>query len=183
MAAITAADIKFRGSTTAGAAGNANAFGGADTSLGKYITNADLPDATLDSLFDDATGAENAASTVEYQCVFIYNANASNALQNAVVWVSGDPAGGANVDIAVDSTAASAVGAAPAQALQIANKTTAPAGPLTFSKPTTFATGLSLGSIPAGSVKAVWIRRTLTNSAALNNDGITLSVQGDTAAA
>ncbi|HET7713225.1 MAG TPA: hypothetical protein VFK94_01940, partial [Patescibacteria group bacterium] len=107
MAAITAADIQFRGSTTVGAAGNANAFGGADTSLGKYIANNQLADATLDALFDSATGAENSASTVEYQCVFIYNANASNALQNAVIWVSGDPAGGAAVAIAVDSTAAS----------------------------------------------------------------------------
>ncbi|HET7713923.1 MAG TPA: hypothetical protein VFK94_06960, partial [Patescibacteria group bacterium] len=123
------------------------------------------------------------ASTVEYQCVFIYNANASNALQNAVIWVSGDPAGGAAVAIAVDSTAASALGSASAQALQIASKTTAPAGPLSFSTPTTQGTGLSLGNIPAGQVKAIWIRRSLANTAAMQSDGITISVAGDTAAA
>lgn len=182
MAAIVAADIIFRGSTVAGAAGNANAFGGADTSLGKYITNNNLADATIHSLFDEATGAENSASTVEYQCVFVYNSNGANSYQNVVIWVSGDPAGGANVAIGVDTTAASALGAAPAQALQIANKTTAPAA-VTFSTPTTFGTGLSLGSIPSGQVKAFWIRRSLTNSAAINNDGITVSIQGDTAAA
>lgn len=183
MAAITAAELLFRGSVVSGSAGNSVAFGGVDTSLGKYIANNNLADATLNSLFSDATGAENAASTVHYQCVFIYNSNASNAYQNAVVWVSGDPAGGAEVAIAVDSTAASAVGSASAQALQIANRTTAPAGPLTFSKPTTQGTGLSLGNIPAGQVKAIWIRRTLANTAAMNADGITISIAGDTAAA
>jgi hypothetical protein len=182
MTAITAADIQFRGSVVSGSAGNSVAFGGPDTSLGKYIANAALADAALHALFDEATGAENAGSVVEYQCIFIYNANASNALQNAVVWVSGDPAGGANVAIAVDSTAASALASASAQALQIANKTTAPAA-LSFSTPTTAGSGLSLGSIPSGQVKAVWIRRSLANSAAINNDGITVSVQGDTAAA
>lgn len=182
MTAITAADIQFRGSVVAGAAGNANAFGGADTSLGKYIASGVLADATINALFSDATGAENAASTVHYQCVFVYNANGANAYQNAVVWVSGDPAGGAAVAIAVDSVAASALGAAAAQALQIANRTTAPAA-IAFSTPTSAATGLALGNIPAGSVKAIWIRRTLANTAALNADGITISVQGDTAAA
>ena len=182
MAAITAVDIQFRGSVVAGAAGNSTAFGGVDTSLGKYIANAILADATLNALFSDATGAENAANAVHYACLFIYNANGANALQNAVVWVSADVAGGAAVAIAVDSVAASALAAAGAQALQIANRTTAPAA-IAFSTPTTFGTGLALGSIPAGSVKAIWIRRTCSNSAAMSNDGLTVSVQGDTAAA
>lgn len=182
MTAITAAEIRFRGSTTSGAAGNATAFGGPDTSLGKYITNADLPDATLNSLFIDATGAENAASTAAYQCMFVYNSNANNPYLNATIWVSGDPAGGAAVAIGADTTGASALGSASAQALQIANKNTAPAG-VTFSTPTSFATGINLGNIPAGQVKAFWIRRALANTVALNNDGITISIQGDTAAA
>jgi hypothetical protein len=182
MAAITATDIQFRGSVVGGAAGNSTAFGGVDTSLGKYIANAIIADATLNALFSDATGAENAASAVHYACVFIYNANGANALQNAFVWVSGDVAGGAAVAIAVDSVAASALASASAQALQIASRTTAPAA-IAFSTPTTFATGLPLGTIPAGQVKAVWIRRSCSNSVALNSDGITISVQGDTAAA
>lgn len=185
MAAITAADLQFRGSVTAGAAGNANAFGGADTSLGKYIANNQLADATLGALFDDATGAENAASTVEYQCVFLYNANGANALQNALIYISAEVANGAEVALGVDPTAASALGSSSAQAVQIANKTTAPGG-VTFSLEAnvdTLGEALSLGTIPSGNVKAFWIRRTLANTAALNNDGLTLTVSGDTAAA
>lgn len=183
MAAITAADINFRGSTTAGAAGNSTAYGGADTGLGKYATNNNLADATLNAMFSDATGAENAASTIHYQCMFVYNANGANAYQSVAAWLSAEVAGGASIALAADSTAASAVGSAGAQALQIASRTTAPAGPLTFSSPTTFASGVALGTIGTGQVKGLWVRRTLANTAALNADGMTISVQGDTAAA
>jgi hypothetical protein len=183
MAAIVAADINFRGSTTAGAAGNSTAYGGVDTGLGKYVTNNNLADATINAMFSDATGAENAASTIHYQCMFIYNANGANAYQSVAAWLSAEVAGGASIALAADSTAASAVGSAGAQALQIANRTTAPAGPLTFTSPTTFASGVALGTIPSGQVKGLWVRRTLANTAALNADGMTISVQGDTAAA
>jgi hypothetical protein len=52
----------------------------------------------------------------------------------------------------------------------------------TFSSPTTKGTGLALGDIAAGSCRAIWIKRTAANSAALNNDGVTIRIEGDTAA-
>jgi hypothetical protein len=182
MTAIVAGDIHFRASTTAGAAGNSTAYGGVDTGLGKYATSNDLADATLNAMFSDVTGAENAASAIHYQCLFVYNANASNAYQSPFAWLSAEVAGGASIAIGADTTAASAVGAAPAQGLTIANRTTAPAG-VAFSSPTTFATGVALSTIPIGNVKGLWVRRTAANTAALNADGVTISVQGDTAAA
>lgn len=180
MAAITSGEILSKYSVSA-AAGNTTA-GTAAGSLGDQISTTQIADATLNALFDDISGAENAASTVDYRCIFIHNSNAANALQNAVIWLSAETGGGANIAIGVDTTAASAIGSASAQALTIANENTAPAG-VSFSSPTTFGTGLSLGTIGAGQCKAVWFRRTATNSAALNNDGVTWSVQGDTAAA
>jgi hypothetical protein len=176
---IVAADIKTRISTTAGAAGNSTAPGAAGTSLGKYITNADLIDNVLNNLFPDVTGAENAASNVDYQCQFIYNSHGTLTWQSVVVWISAETAGGSSWAIGVDTTAASAVGGAGAQALTIANKNTAPAG-VTFSAPTTQATGIAVGDIPAGQVKAIWIRRTSANTSALAPDSATLSYAGDT---
>lgn len=176
---IAGSDIHTRISTTSGAAGNSTAPGAAGTSLGKYITNADLTDNTLNNLFPDNTGAENAASNVDYQCVFIYNAHGTLTWQSVVVWISAETASGASTAIGVDTTAASAVGGAGAQALTIANKNTAPAG-VTFSSPTTQATGIAVGDIPAGQVKAIWVRRTDANTAALANDSATLSYAGDT---
>lgn len=178
MSAIVPSDILLKYSTTAGSAGNSGT-GSAPGSLGKYISTSVIPDATLNAVFDDISGAENAANIVDYRCVFVHNSNASNPLENAVVYLSAEVAGGANVAVGADTTAPSAIGSASAQALQVANETTAPAG-VTFSSPTTSATGVALGTIPVGQCKAIWIRRTATNSSALSGDGVTISVAGDT---
>lgn len=180
MAAITSGEILFKYSVAA-AAGNTTA-GTAATSLGDQISTTQMPDATLNALFDDISGAENAASTVDYRCLFVHNSNASNTLENAVVYLSAEVSGGAGIAIAVDTTAASAIGSGSTQALTAASET-APGSPITslsYSSPTTSGTGLSLGNIPAGSCKAFWIRRTAANSAALSADGVTFSVTGDT---
>lgn len=178
MTAIVAGDILWKYSTTAGAAGNSGT-GTPGGSLGKYVSTSAWAGGSANDLFDDISGAENAASTVDYRCIFIHNNNASNAYQNAVLWISAEVAGGASIAIGVDPTAASALGSATAQAVQVANETTAPAG-VTFSAPTTLATGIALGSIPTGQVRAFWVRRTAANSAALSGDGVTLSISGDT---
>lgn len=178
MAAITAGEILFKYSVSA-AAGNTTA-GTAATSLGDQISTTAWAGSVANDLFDDISGAENAASTVDYRCIFVHNSNASNALQNAVVYLSAEVALGANIAIATDNIAASALGSASAQAAVIGSETTAPTGVSAFSSPTTIGTGLSLGTIPAGSVKAFWIRRTAANSAALSADGVTIAVTGDT---
>ena len=177
MTAIVGSEIKTRFSTTAGAAGNSGA--GTNAGLGKYISTTDWAGGSLNDLFDDVSGAENAASTVDYRCIFLSNTNGANPWQNAVAWLSAETAGGAAIAIGVDTTAASAVGSASAQALIIANETTAPAG-VTFSSPTTQGAGIALGTIPNGSCRAIWIRRTAANTAALSGDGVTLTWTGDT---
>lgn len=179
--AITAADINFKGSVVAGAAGNSTANGGADTNLGKYCSSGTLTDNSLNNLFDNITGAQNAASQVDYQCIFVHNAHATLTLENAVVYLSAETAGGASIAISVDTTAASAVGSGTAQAKEIANSATAPATQ-TFSSPTTEGAGLAIGNLTAGQVKGIWVRRTAANTAALDNDSVTLTVAGDTAA-
>lgn len=180
--AITAADINFKGSTGATAsAGNSVANAGAGTNLGDVCTSGTLTDNALNNLFDNITGDQNANSQVDYQCIFVHNAHASLTLENAKVYMSAETAGGASIAISVDTTAASAVGAASDQAKTIASKTTAPASQA-FSSPTTEGTALALGNIGPGQVKGIWVRRTAANTAALDNDSVTLTVVGDTAA-
>ncbi len=177
MAAITTAELLFKFSVKTGTAGNTTA-GTPAGSLGTYVSTTEWVNGA--TLFDDITGAENAASTVDYRCVFVHNTNAANALQNAVVFLQAETAGGASIALASDNTAPSAPGATAAQATNVANETTAPTAVSAFSSPTTAATGVALGSIPAGQVKAFWIRRTAANTAALSNDGVTIAVSGDT---
>jgi hypothetical protein len=255
---IVASDLKFRLATTSGSAGNSTAQGNPNNSLGKYISTTDLTDNTLNNLFDDVSGDENAAGTVDYRCLFVYNSHGSLTWQSPKIWLSGRratatgssdtvtsnahgfadgdsvrveaelntdaipsgltnsttyfvinsaantfklaaTAGGSAIDIGdstgfavrafghttvalgIDTTAASAVGSASAQALTIADENTAPAG-VSFSSPTTKATGLSLGNLPNGQCRAVWVKRTPLNNGARNNDMGVVGTSGDTAA-
>jgi hypothetical protein len=179
--AITAADILYKASIKTGTAGNQSAQADVNQSLGKYISTTQLTDATLHNLFDLITGDENAASDVEYRCIFVHNNHGTLTWENVVVWLSAEVAGGAVAAISVDTTAASAVGSASAQAKEVVDESTAPATQ-TFTAPTTKGTGLSIGNLTAGQVRAIWIRRTAANTSALNNDGVTIRCEGDTAA-
>lgn len=175
---IVSTDIVLLYTTTSGAAGNSTA-GTQAGSLGKYVST--TPVATgVNGLFDDISGAENQALTVDYRGIGVLDNHATLALQNAVIYIASEVAGGASVAVAVDNIAVSAKGSASAQLAQIANETTAPTGVGTFSSPTTAAAGLALGTIPAGSVRGIWAKRTAANTSALDADGVTLGISGDT---
>ena len=178
--AITSGDIKFKYSVKTGTAGNqetSTAF----NSLGKYISTTEITDATLNNLFDNITGDQNAAEDVNYRCFFVHNAHATLTLLMTTVWLSAETAGGADCAIALDGIATSLIGSAAAQADEVVNEYAAPAGE-TFSAPTTKASGLTLLGLDAGECRAIWVRRTATNSAALDNDSVTIKVEGETAA-
>lgn len=176
---IALADIQFFLSTTSGAAGNSLAQANQNLSLGKYVSTSQLATA-LNALFDDISGAENAALIVEYRSLFVKNVNPLTA-SSLSLFLQSEVAGGASIALGVDPTAASDQGAAAAQGLSIANDTTAPAG-VTFSAPTTDAAGVLVGDLAQNQVRQIWIRRTATNSTAINGDGGTLGVGFDSPA-
>jgi hypothetical protein len=179
---IASSDLLIKLSIKTGTAGNQNAQADPNASLGKYISTTQITDNTLNNLFDNISGDENAASTVDYRCIFLHNNHATLTLQGTKVWLSAEVAGGANISIAIDNVAASAIASSSAQADSIATETTAPSAVGTFSSPTTKGAGLTLGDLTAGQCRAIWVKRTATNSAALNNDGVTIRFEGDTAA-
>lgn len=178
--AILSTDIVLRYSTASGSAGDTTASTAA-TSLGKYVSTT-VVTTGANGIFDDVSGAENAASTVDYRCIFVLNNHATLTATSVTVYASAEVAGGASVALALDSIAASAKGSAPAQSATIASETTAPTGVGAFSTPTTDGTGLAIGSLAPGQVKAIWVRRTAANSAALTGDGFTLAISFDTPA-
>lgn len=160
---IVASDIELRLTIRTGTAGNSTAQGSGALSLGKYLSTTVAP-TDVNALFPLLAAADNAAGTrVEYLCLALYNKHATLTWRSPKLWLT-DPSGGTTLALAVDSTAASAAASASAQALEITSITTAPSG-LTWSAPTSYGTGLSLGDIPAGYCKAWWIRRTAANSA------------------
>ena len=177
--AILTADLLYKYSVTTGP-GNSTS-GIAAGSLGEFISTTQITSASLNNLFDDMTGDENAALDDEYRCVFIHNANGSLTWEDPVLWISAEVAGGADATIGVDPTAASVLASETDQAVEIATESDVP-GSVDFTGPTTKGTGLALGDLAAGKVKAFWFKRLGTDSAALDNDGITVRAEGDTAA-
>jgi hypothetical protein len=178
MSAIVAGEILHKYSVAA-AAGNTTGSAAA-TSLGDQVSTTAWAGGSANDLFDDISGAENAASTVDYRCIFVHNTNAANVYQNAGVYISAETAGGASIALASDNIAASAVGSASAQAAAIGSETTAPSGVSAFSSPTTAGSAVALGNIGIGQVKAYWVRRSAANTAALSGDGVTIAAAGDT---
>lgn len=174
---VASAEILIKFSTKVGTAGNQNA-GTAAGSLGKYISTTQIADASINNLFDNISGNENAASAVDYRCIFVHNSNPTVTLQQTTCFITNQVAGGASIAIGIDPTAASAIGSAGAQALEVANETTAPAG-VAFSTPTTVETGIAIDDLAPGQCRAIWIRRTAANNAGIANDGATLRFQGN----
>lgn len=181
MAAIVAGDIKFHYTTTAGASGNSTVNTTVSTFLGKYPSSSLWAGGAANDLFPDITGAQNAASQVDYAGIAIENSNANNDWVSPAAWISAETAGGASISLGADTTGQLIVTSATPSLVTIANSTTAPAG-VSFTAPTTFGTGVSLGATitKGGFVKGLWIRRTAANTVALSGDGMTISVQGDT---
>lgn len=178
---ISANDLKLRYATLADGGGNVNPQADVNNSLGRFLSITDYINATKNNLFDDVSGDRNAASSIDYRCIFAANTNPTITWLGVKVWLPSEVAGGANIAIGIDPTAASAVGSAVAQALTIPNVNTAPAG-VAFSSPGTKAGGLNLGDIGPGQCRAIWFQRTATNSGAMNGDGVNFSVEGDTTA-
>lgn len=180
---INSNEILWKFSTTLGSAGNSLTGSGLG-SLGKYISTSQLTNSGVHDLFSVITGDENAGSVVDYRLIFIHNNTVTSGLAaiSPKVYLLVDVSGGANVAFAADSILPSSVTSATAQASQIANSTTAPTQISAWNSGTVKASGLSLPDIPSGYVQGIWIRRSATNSAAMNNDGMTLNLAFDSAA-
>jgi hypothetical protein len=180
--AITATDIEFRKSTNDGTPGpgDSEAGQGNDDSIGGFMSTTEITTATLHNLFDVITGDENAAESVDYRGFFVLNDHASLTWQGAVAWISAEEAGGADAAIALAQQGVVDRDSASVQMDRLADEETAPSGE-SFSAPTTKGTGLSIGDIPPDDVQGIFVRRTATDSAALDSDGVTISVEGDTA--
>ena len=167
--AFTASDLAVRLSTgSAGTAGNTSTST-PNASLGKYISTTTAGPA----LFDTISDAENKGSVIDYRCFFVVNTHATDTMPGLKVWIKAQVPGAASASIAVDPNPATPIGSTTAQAAVIATETTTPSG-MTFSAPVTDATALIIGDLPAGSCRAIWVKRAAADSPALAGDGVTL---------
>lgn len=180
---ILTTDIQFLLSAPQAASGYTKA-GVPGNSLGLYVSTTQLSQTMLNNMFSDLTGAENAASQVDYTCLFFYNNNADHSMLNAVAWIPSGLLGGQNsatFALGADPTTPTVLGSSAAQAGVISNPTIAPSGVTTWAAPSlTSSGGVTLPTIPAKYVAAVWIKRTANGGAGLNQ--LTVDVTFDTLA-
>lgn len=181
--AIVAADIPFRLTTKSGAAGNTTAQGNPALSLGKYLSTTVWAGGTIHDLFQLLEAEENAGLVAKYRALAIPNLHATLTLTGARAYFPNGIGTGSDVAVAVDTTAASLVGSASAQGLE-ATTDTAPGSSivgLSYSAPTTYATGVALGDIGPGYCRFLWVRRTGVNGPAqASPQSVLLRVRGGT---
>ena len=161
---IVTGEIVYR---LSGGAGNSNA----DASLGGVKSSTVAPA----SVFDNVSSAESSAGDTEYRCIYVHNANGSLTLESAVLWIDTNTTGD-RIAVGLGSSAING------EEQTVANEGTAPTGGVTFSQPASKGAGISLGSLPPGQHRAVWLRRTIPASTGAANHSYTLRVEGDTAA-
>lgn len=161
---VAASDIAIR---LSGGAGN----GSGPASLGGVKSAT----AAMNQLFDNVSSPEAAAGTVEYRCVYVHNGHATLPLVGAVAWLPANtPSAGTIAEIGVGTSAVNG------NEQSVANERTAPAG-VTFAAALTIGSAVSLGDIPAGQHRAVWLRRTVSPGAGgITADPFTLRVTGET---
>ena len=161
---ILAADIQYR---LSGGAANSNA----NASLGGAISSTAVPSA----LFDNVSSADATAGLVEYRCIYVRNNHGSlSMLDPCRLFVQANtPSATTTLAIGLGTSAQGGT------EQTIANEGTAPIG-VSFSEPADFANGVSLGTIPAGGHRAVWLRRTITAGTSAVNDTYNLRTTCDT---
>jgi hypothetical protein len=139
-------------------------------SNGMYCSTTQVnSEVSLDNLFPDVTGPQNAAGQVDYQCVFVYNSDTTDAMTNCMAWipVSSLTSGALEWAIAADPTGVSNYNVTSQQAVEIASPYVAPSGVTSWSAPSsTVSGGIALGTINARQVYPLWIRRTATGVSA-----------------
>ncbi len=164
--AIESTDIVFR---LSGGASNSDpllSLGGAKSSV-----------AAAAAIFDGVDGAESAAGDVEFRCIYVRNSHGSLTLTNAVAWVQSDtPQVLTVIALGLGSSAMDGV------EQTTANEGAVPSS-VTFLPAVNKAGGISLGNIPPGQTRAIWLRRTVSAAAPVTaSDPYTIRVEGETAA-
>lgn len=167
---ITSTDLKFH---LSGGAANSDP----NAALGGAISTTQIVDATVANLFDNVGSAESAAGDTEYRCFYVKNTHATLTLQAAKVYIqTNTPSADTSAEIGLGTSAVNGT------EQTVANESTAPSA-VTFSSAAGSGNALSIGNIPAGQHKAIWLKR-IVNAAAVayNSDSVIIRVEGDTAA-
>lgn len=171
---IATTDIKFRLTGGASNTSAAASLGGAVSTVAGGIVPTTK---TLNSEFDDISGDEAFAGDTEYRCFTFKNEHATLTAVGGKLFVAQDSTSANTVmSIGLDPSGKSGT------ATTIATESDAPAG-VTFSAPTSKATGISVPDLAPGEYINVWVKRVVTaGMSAIDDDNWILELDIDSAA-
>lgn len=141
--------------------------------LGGEKTETPVPDGALNGLFDAVNSSGAAHGETNYRCIYLYNAHPTITLQDASIYLSlNTPSSSTVLGIGIGTSVIGGI------EQTIPTEDSAPIG-VFFDNAINVSQGI--GSIPARSWKALWLRRVVTAGAGASaSDGATLVAQGDT---
>lgn len=159
-----------------------------NSALGDYRSSTEVIDGVSENLFDNVSGVERIAGTIEYRCYCIKNTNVSDSLLNPKVWIETAPGvSGHDIAFAVETPTG---GDQDGGAQVIVNESTAPivgAGNVSsWSSASSKVTGVGVDqgahdvNLDAGEIVFIWVRRTITagSSPAFNETAVVM-MEGD----
>ena len=148
--------------------------------LGIFTTSSNLggaitgTDASGSVVFDPFTGDETSAGITENACIYVKNSSGQTAIASKVYVNSETSHAGVNATIGLGTSAVNGT------EQTIGSKTSSPSS-VTFSEANGAGNALSIGDIPAGQHKAVWIRFAVgAGTAAKNAYTVQLGITCDT---
>ena len=147
-----------------------------NASIGGAISTTEVSGTALNNLFDNVNPDESLAGDTEYRLFYFKNTNATLTLNTVKAYIVNNTT---DNNSAVTLSIGLAAAGLNATETAIANENTAPAS-VTFSAPTDYAGGLSMGNVPAGQRYGIWVRRVTTAGAETTGTEInaTLGIQG-----
>ncbi|HKJ77296.1 MAG TPA: hypothetical protein VKA64_08825, partial [Gammaproteobacteria bacterium] len=106
------------------------------------------------NIWDDVAKTEAVYGDTEYRCLYLAN-RYSDTVLDVRLWVDSQPVGADEIDIGIDP-AGIGDGSSTGVAQTVADEGTPPSN-VTFSRPTDYSGGVSVGDLDADQVIAVWI--------------------------
>jgi hypothetical protein len=145
--------------------------------LGGAITATEIVSNTLHNVFSKVNSDDALLGKTFYKCVYVKNTNGSITLENTKIYMaSNTPSVSTTIEIGLGTSAINSTEQV------IPNETTAPTG-ITFTALTGTSNALTIGNLANGSHKAVWLKLIVSaGTTAVNADGVTLQITGDTGA-
>lgn len=141
-------------------------------SLGGTISTTQIVDATLHNLYDYVSSDEALAGDIEYRAIKYKNTHPTDTAYGVVIYIQSDTTSpDTSLAIAYDSAGTQSV----------VNESTAPSAPaLTFSSPSSKATGIAIGNVAASATFTIWTKWIVNASAAgYANDTTALRISVD----